>query len=268
MADLENQVTKYSEEVTSLRNNIALTEEIARATETCKTPYPLNDYDATIVRALTSASNYSISKDEYNKCTQTYETAFVPCESCDNVQRSFREVGDVVISVCNSQGLPSSLAKYKTQMDGIHWLTGNDVARWAAEQNKDMGRINKHLSGYVGKVENLNGEVTDLGKKNKDLQHKMVEVDKDMKLERETSSTERKQYENKIQEIQKVNVDEIDMMRMKNAGLIQSQREAEEQIEIMKERLEEQTILMCDLGRQISIFYLFASEMIKGNNSL
>ena len=57
-----------------------------------------------------------ISRDEYTKSTQTVETAFIPCESCHGVQSSLRDVGKLVSSVCESQGLPSTLAKHMEQV--------------------------------------------------------------------------------------------------------------------------------------------------------
>ena len=57
-----------------------------------------------------------ISRDEYTKSSQTLETAFIPCESCHGVQKSFRDVTHMIISVCESQGLPSTLGNHMEQV--------------------------------------------------------------------------------------------------------------------------------------------------------
>ena len=62
-----------------------------------------------------------ISRDEYTKSTQTIETAFIPCESCHGVQKSLRDVGKFVASICESQGLTSTLAKHMEQVCVIHY---------------------------------------------------------------------------------------------------------------------------------------------------
>ena len=74
------------------------------------------------------SSPKEISCDESNKASQTVETAFVPCEACDVVQKKMREAGDQLIDVCQKQGLPSSLRKYRLVLNYSHgkcdWLTG------------------------------------------------------------------------------------------------------------------------------------------------
>ena len=40
--------------------------------------------------------------------------------------------------ICESQQLPCSLQKFQSQIEGLEWLTSNDVGRWCAEQNKDL----------------------------------------------------------------------------------------------------------------------------------
>lgn len=251
-------MTKLSEEVESLQNNVSSMESDAQQIVTCQTPFPMNDADTAIVRTLTSASNYSISKNEYNKNTQTYETAFVPCESCDSVQKNLREVGDIVISVCSSQGLPSSLSKYKARIEGLDWFTGSDVARWAAEQNKDLTRINKHLDSLLATIGPLKDDVEASHKHSKDMEKKMTKIDKDMKLEKETSTTERKQFKSKLEQIHKEHVDEMDLVRRDNSGLLRSQEQLSKQIETMKEKLQEQKTLLHDFGE----LYIFVVRKV------
>ena len=65
MVDLENQVKKLTEEVNLLTDTITDMEQAARSVGAGggQTPFPLNNKDTAVVRALTSASNYSISRE-------------------------------------------------------------------------------------------------------------------------------------------------------------------------------------------------------------
>lgn len=85
----------------------------------------------------------SLAKDNSNRSSQTHETAFVPCEYCHKVQGCLKSVGDTMVNMCKTQGLQSSLAKYRKQIKGLDWYSYNDLSRWSAEQNKDLDRINK-----------------------------------------------------------------------------------------------------------------------------
>ena len=77
--------------------------------------------------------------------TQTYETAFVPCEICASMQDNLLKVGSVVIDICETQGLPSSLSKQKKLLKNSQ-MSFADITRWSNEQGRDLTKINKHLS--------------------------------------------------------------------------------------------------------------------------
>jgi hypothetical protein len=75
-------------------------------------------------RTSSNSVQKSPGRDEYNKATQTVETAFVPCASCDAVQSSLRAVGDATSTMCRSLNLTSSLDKYRARVDNLTWLAG------------------------------------------------------------------------------------------------------------------------------------------------
>ncbi|XP_006869299.1 PREDICTED: coiled-coil domain-containing protein 157 [Chrysochloris asiatica] len=84
--------------------------------------------------------------------TQTVETALVPCDACTSVQGSLREVGKVVISLCQSQNLPSSLGQFQQLVQdsmGLKPLPAATVGRWVAEQSKDLMRLSKHVGALT-----------------------------------------------------------------------------------------------------------------------
>ena len=43
--------------------------------------------------------------------------------------------------ICESEQLPCSLQKFQSQMEGMDWMTSNDVGRWCTEQSKDLVSI-------------------------------------------------------------------------------------------------------------------------------
>mgnify|MGYP001794037464 CR=1 FL=1 len=113
--------------------------------------------------------------------TQTYDTAFIPCESCARTQKNLIEVGSVVMKVCESQGLPSSLAKQKKLLKQS-LLAAADVSRWATEQNRDLARINSHLDNLYAqinplqeKLANSEAQCRNLEKEIRNLENKLQE---------------------------------------------------------------------------------------------
>lgn len=96
--------------------------------------------------------------------SQTVETALVPCDACTSVQGSLWEVGKVVISLCQSQNLPSSLGQFQKLVKdslGLKPLPAATVGHWAAEQSKDLTRLNKHVGALTQLVGPLRAQLED-----------------------------------------------------------------------------------------------------------
>ncbi|KAK7474482.1 hypothetical protein BaRGS_00034304 [Batillaria attramentaria] len=107
-----------------------------------------------------------ISIDESNKSSQTVETAFVPCEACEVVQKRLRE----------------------PQVAHAKWLTYNDVCRWMAEQNKDVNRLCKHIDQMSATIDPLKAEVAAFQKETKQAEQRAKESEQELKLEKETQA--------------------------------------------------------------------------------
>ena len=128
--------------------------------------------------------------------TQTYNTAFIPCEACARTQQNLIAVtvGSMVIKVCESQGLPSSLAKQKKLLRQS-LMAAADVSRWTSEQNQDLGRINDHLDNLYAQINpleeklsrskqacaNLEKQIKDLEKQLSDEHSKVQQKEEDIK---------------------------------------------------------------------------------------
>ena len=93
-----------------------------------------------------------IAKDTRTVASQTLETSFVPCEACACVQLSLKSVTDMIVEVCESQGLPSAMARHRSQ-EVVATMTASDVSRWTKEQGKDLDRIRKHLQDLLAQID-------------------------------------------------------------------------------------------------------------------
>ncbi|XP_065663398.1 coiled-coil domain-containing protein 157 isoform X6 [Hydra vulgaris] len=82
--------------------------------------------------------------------TQTYETSFLPCFSCSDMQNCLINTGSVIISICESQGLPSLLSKYKRAYKNE--MTNLDIKKWCTEQERDLNKVCKHLEDLQAKI--------------------------------------------------------------------------------------------------------------------
>ena len=105
-----------------------------------------------------STDDLAVSRMNANAATQTFDTAFVSCEACASMQQNLIDVGSAVISLCESQGLPSSLANQKKLLKKSI-MAANDVSRWAMDQNRDIERINKHLDKLYQQIDPLRADL-------------------------------------------------------------------------------------------------------------
>jgi len=149
--------------------------------------------------------------------TQTYDTAFIPCEACTRTQQNLIEVGSMVIKVCESQGLPSSLAKQKKLLRQS-LMAAADVSRWTSEQNQDLGRINDHLDNLYAQINpleeklsrskqactNLEKQIKDLEKQLSDEHSKVQQKEEDFKEQLNKVVTEKDQL---LSDAEKMNND-------------------------------------------------------------
>ena len=124
--------------------------------------------------------------------TQTYETAFIPCEACARTQQNLVEVGTMVIKVCESQGLPSSLAKQRKLLRQS-LMAAADVSRWTAEQNQDLGRINDHLDNLYAQINPLEEKLRKSKQTCVNLEKQIEDLEK--QVSNEHSNTQKKEEE-------------------------------------------------------------------------
>ncbi|KAM9194075.1 coiled-coil domain-containing protein 157 isoform 1-T1 [Dugong dugon] len=118
--------------------------------------------------------------------SQTVETALVPCDACTSVQGSLREVGKVVISLCQGQNLPSSLDQFQQLVQdsmGFRPLPAATVGRWVAEQSKDLMRISKHVGALTQLVGPLRAQLEEAEGQKDGLRKQVGELEQTLQQE-------------------------------------------------------------------------------------
>lgn len=124
-----------------------------------------------------SVEDVAFAKTFQETSTQTYDTAFVPCEACSRTQQNLIDVGTMVMKVCESQGLPSSLAKQKKLLRKSI-MAAADVSRWASEQNQDLARVNAHLDNLYAQINPLEEKLSRSQEMCKALEKQVADFEK------------------------------------------------------------------------------------------
>ncbi|CAB3981240.1 Hypothetical predicted protein [Paramuricea clavata] len=165
--------------------------------------------------------------------TQTYDTAFVPCEACSRTQENLIAVGQMVMKVCESQGLPSSLAKQKRLLKQS-LLAAADVSRWAAEQNRDLSRINEHLDNLYAQINPLQEKLNKSRERRKALEERVKSLEETVETERQESQRISKELSEKLSAV----TQEMKRLQEDSNAEIWDLKKGKEFLEIRMERSE------------------------------
>ncbi|XP_045880240.1 coiled-coil domain-containing protein 157 [Meles meles] len=128
----------------------------------------------------------STAKNSRSVHSQTVETALVPCDACTSVQGSLREVGKAVISLCQSQNLPSSLGQFQQLVQdsmGLKPLPAATMGHWAAEQSKDLTRLTKHMGALTQLVGPLRAQLEEAEGQKDGLQKQVGQLEQALQQE-------------------------------------------------------------------------------------
>nr|XP_036849350.1 coiled-coil domain-containing protein 157 isoform X3 [Manis javanica] len=118
--------------------------------------------------------------------SQTVETALVPCDACTSVQGSLREVGKMVIHLCQSQNLPSSLGQFQPLVQdsmGFRPLPAATVGHWAAEQSKDLTRLSEHVGALTQLIGPLRAQLEEAEGRKDGLKKQVGELEQALQQE-------------------------------------------------------------------------------------
>lgn len=134
------------------------------------------------------------------------ESSLVPCDACDLVQSILRQTGDALVDLCRSEGLPSSLQGLLVAVDDTlvqGHLTAGDMAQWAKEQRRDMGRLGKHLQEVRGTVQPLRDRLVAAQKERAGLTSQLERARLEVKQGMAKHQASIQQLEHALQEAQK-----------------------------------------------------------------
>ena len=117
-----------------------------------------------------------------------------------------RQTGDCLVELCQSEGLPSSLQPLLVAVDDtveLGHLSAGDLAQWAREQRRDMGRLGKHLREVRGTVQPLTDRLTAAEKEGEKAKDRLERAQEGAKKEREKYLASKRQMELLLREAQR-----------------------------------------------------------------
>ncbi|KAM5237658.1 coiled-coil domain-containing protein 157-like [Ctenodactylus gundi] len=197
------------------------------------------------------------SKNTKSVYSQTVETALVPCDACISVQGSLWEVGKVVISLCQSQNLPSSLGQFQHLVQdsmGIRPLPAATMGHWASEQSKDLACLTKHvgaLSQLVGplraQLEETEGQKDALKKQVGKLEQALQQEQDKLRRHEEEAKQHKAKWECDRQQL----LTEIRDLKRKVATLDGDLKQQEESMEAKAQQLKKEGECRAAAERQV-----------------
>uniref|UniRef100_A0A8C2SF86 Coiled-coil domain containing 157 n=1 Tax=Capra hircus TaxID=9925 RepID=A0A8C2SF86_CAPHI len=188
--------------------------------------------------------------------SQTVETALVPCDACTSVQGSLREVGKVVINLCQSQNLPSSLGRFQQLVQdsmGHRPLPAATVGLWAAEQSKDLARLSKLMGPLRAQLEEAEGQKDGLRRQVGELEQTLQQERAVRQRQAEEAEQRRAQWERERQQLLAAATETSDL-KTKVAtleGELKQQRESTQAVESKAQQLQAEAEHRLEAERQV-----------------
>ncbi|KAG5198867.1 hypothetical protein JEQ12_007463 [Ovis aries] len=185
--------------------------------------------------------------------SQTVETALVPCDACTSVQGSLREVGKVVINLCQSQNLPSSLGRFQQLVQdsmGHRPLPAATVGLWVAEQSKDLARLGKLMGPLRAQLEEAEGQKDGLRRQVGELEQALQQEGAARQRQAEEAEQRRAQWERERQQL----LAETSDLKTKVAtleGELKQQRESTQAVESKAQQLQAEAEHRLEAERQV-----------------
>uniref|UniRef100_A0A8C9BGQ0 Coiled-coil domain containing 157 n=1 Tax=Phocoena sinus TaxID=42100 RepID=A0A8C9BGQ0_PHOSS len=185
--------------------------------------------------------------------SQTMETALVPCDACTSVQGSLQEVGKMVISLCQSQNLPSSLGQFQHLVQdsmGLRPLPATTMGHWAAEQSKDLARLSKHVGPLRAQLEEAKGQKDRLRKQVGELEQALQQEQGAQRRQADEAEQRLAQWEHDRRQL----LAETSDLKTKVStleGELKQQRESTRAMETKAQELQEEAEHRAEAERQV-----------------
>ncbi|NXO02939.1 CC157 protein, partial [Rhinopomastus cyanomelas] len=154
--------------------------------------------------ALSSSVPRAACNENKSTCStsiQAMGSLLGACNSCTSAQASLSEVGKSITSICQSQNIPSALAKFQEvlKVKGRTILSETDLSYWASEQSKDLSRISKHLQMLVKQITPLKEALKQSEKQKNDLQKQVEDLSQLLQVEKTSKAQQRKKAEESLE---------------------------------------------------------------------
>ncbi|NXF96627.1 CC157 protein, partial [Eubucco bourcierii] len=122
------------------------------------------------------------------------------CDTCASAQASLREVGKAIISICQSQNIPSALGRFQVAEEsaGRRTLSAADMSHWASEQSRDLSRISKHLQRLMQQLSPLKAELEQAEKQRDELRRQAEDFSRLLEAEKQAQEQQRKEAEHSL----------------------------------------------------------------------
>ncbi|XP_048820354.1 coiled-coil domain-containing protein 157 isoform X1 [Lagopus muta] len=163
-----------------------------------------------------------------------------PCDTCDSFQAGFQEVSKAIISICQSQNIPSALSRFQEVVEGTEGrriLSASDVSYWVSEQSKDLSCINKHLHTLLEQLSPLKSELSESKKEKDELQKQVEDFARLLQVEKETQARQRKEAEQSLEVKNKEHLEAVARLEQDKDDLRRGAALLEERISALKEAL-------------------------------
>ncbi|XP_014749944.1 PREDICTED: coiled-coil domain-containing protein 157 [Sturnus vulgaris] len=183
--------------------------------------------------------------------TQTPGSPLASCDTCSSAQASLHEVGRAIISICQSQNIPSALSKFQEALEdsaGRRNLSATDMSYWAAEQSKDLSRINKHLQGLLQQVNPVKAELEKMGKQKEKLQKQVEDFSRKLQAEKDTQAEQQRNAEQSLKAKEKEHSEAVARLERDKDDLRRGAALLEEQLLALKEELEAKQVSVQELA--------------------
>ncbi|XP_064024232.1 coiled-coil domain-containing protein 157 isoform X2 [Pogoniulus pusillus] len=161
------------------------------------------------------------------------------CDTCASAQASLREVGKAIISICQSQNIPSALSRFQLaeESTGRRALSAVDMSHWASEQSRDLSRICKHLQRLLQQLSPLKAELEEAEKQRDELRRQAEDFSRLLEAERQTQEQQRKEAEQSLAAKSREHCEAIARLEQDKAELQRGAALLGEQFSALKEEL-------------------------------
>nr|XP_015221459.1 PREDICTED: coiled-coil domain-containing protein 157 isoform X1 [Lepisosteus oculatus]XP_015221460.1 PREDICTED: coiled-coil domain-containing protein 157 isoform X1 [Lepisosteus oculatus]XP_015221461.1 PREDICTED: coiled-coil domain-containing protein 157 isoform X1 [Lepisosteus oculatus] len=237
----QGALTLQAEEQVPSRENANSSAPTLKSAENSNLSCPLSSTSGkSSGKDSTTCSKSGIAKDTRTVGCQTLESALVPCDACSRSQASLREVSNALIAVCQTQNLPSSLARFMEVMDSSlenGQLSASDLAYWASEQSKDLARISKHLAALLGMVQPLKESLAASEAQRGVLRDQLERMERVLSLEKEEHQTRLREMDLRLEKMNTKNTEVVSKLQGEQEELRKETLSLEEKNSKLREEL-------------------------------